>query len=413
MVQNQPKAQAMKAGGGTKEEENLKSEVRTLRGELGKVNQDLSRRSALLKAAQEETQKLKASSPPVNAVNAAVNKPPSAEEMDKVKKENKMLAAELGRMNGELGRVKRQLETSNRQGASPSPAAGSRGTSSGPSPSRGVASPSTGDGDKLQTELKSLRRELSSVQAENMKLKKDVRTASPPPKDSTPPAASPSSDAVVELLKAIPERLKLLHDVYTVFDIDRSGYIETKELMRLGNARRDLKHKKNPWTAEKNRRMIEKLDINGDGRVEEFEYMVHFEQALPRDEEEFGVVVAQFQEAADQFAAEHTEAEGSAKTHGEQMAELEALQANLVAEKAEVTALKAEVEALQAEKEALEAELAASGHGGDASASASTSEELASITKQNKALSAELGRSNQLIGTLQKKLARATAAALT
>eukprot|EP00658_Telonema_sp_P-2_P080992 TRINITY_DN8177_c0_g2_i1.p1 TRINITY_DN8177_c0_g2~~TRINITY_DN8177_c0_g2_i1.p1 ORF type:complete len:502 (+),score=139.24 TRINITY_DN8177_c0_g2_i1:225-1730(+) len=93
-------------------------------------------------------------------------------------------------------------------------------------------------------------------------------------------------------------RAQMLRDVFAEFDLDRSGSVETRELLELGSARRMTGQKQTEWTPEKNRRFLNKLDIDRDGRVSLEEFVEYFGEHLPYDEATFNEVVADFMEVA-------------------------------------------------------------------------------------------------------------------
>ena len=52
--------------------------------------------------------------------------------------------------------------------------------------------------------------------------------------------------------------------MFAAFDIDGSGEINSKELLLMGKARRELGQKKDSeWSEEKNARMVKRLDVDG------------------------------------------------------------------------------------------------------------------------------------------------------
>ena len=79
----------------------------------------------------------------------------------------------------------------------------------------------------------------------------------------------------------------MLNAVFDAFDIDGSGWIEAGELLALGKARRITTNRSSEWTEvetlstlfvlagssnthhpqAKNRKLVDKLDSGGDGRV--------------------------------------------------------------------------------------------------------------------------------------------------
>ena len=82
------------------------------------------------------------------------------------------------------------------------------------------------------------------------------------------------------------------------FDLDGGGEIEIDELRKLGTARRTLGQKSSPWTAEKNAAYLKKMDKDGNGSVDEEEFVRWFKDALPFDPASFDEVIQQFLEVA-------------------------------------------------------------------------------------------------------------------
>ena len=68
--------------------------------------------------------------------------------------------------------------------------------------------------------------------------------------------------------------------------------------MSLGTARRTLGHKASAWTPEKNKRMVTKMDKDGDGGVDRDEFVNYLDETLPRDPTEFNNTMDQFLEVA-------------------------------------------------------------------------------------------------------------------
>jgi Ca2+-binding EF-hand superfamily protein len=96
---------------------------------------------------------------------------------------------------------------------------------------------------------------------------------------------TPSADAL--------KRLAKLEEVHTAMDVDESGYIEAPELMLLGIARRTLGQKEE-WTKEMNQRMVDRMDINLDGKIGPKEFAKYFERVLPIDAAEFAKTMKEF-----------------------------------------------------------------------------------------------------------------------
>ena len=86
--------------------------------------------------------------------------------------------------------------------------------------------------------------------------------------------------------------------VFEAFDYDRSGYVCSKELYALGMARRAKGHKTSSWTADKNAKLIQQMDRDGDGVIQKEECVMHFDACLPSDEMSFNAVLDEFMEAA-------------------------------------------------------------------------------------------------------------------
>lgn len=91
-----------------------------------------------------------------------------------------------------------------------------------------------------------------------------------------------------------------LERVFDAFDLDGSGTVEKDELYELGNARRSLGQARGTWTEEKNNRLVERLDQNGDGQVSKEEFATEFEKMLTYNEEDFNEAIAQFMVVAEQ-----------------------------------------------------------------------------------------------------------------
>ena len=75
------------------------------------------------------------------------------------------------------------------------------------------------------------------------------------------PKAKPQSSP------SMSSRQDSLHEVFQAFDINGDGTIGYDELLALGQARRKLGQKQGEWTHEMNKRMLSRMDRNGDGRV--------------------------------------------------------------------------------------------------------------------------------------------------
>jgi len=89
-----------------------------------------------------------------------------------------------------------------------------------------------------------------------------------------------------------------LREVFKAFDINSDGTIGGDELLQLGQARRRLGQKQGEWTAEMNRRMLARMDSDGDGRIVINEFVTFFDDLLPRDMHEFDNNIKQFMDVA-------------------------------------------------------------------------------------------------------------------
>jgi len=110
-------------------------------------------------------------------------------------------------------------------------------------------------------------------------------------------AAAPAKATPATSANDRNRRMKL-REVFKVFDFDNTKSLESSELLELGRARRSMGQKKGEWTEEMNARLVKKMDLNLDGKVDEFEFAKHFEQALPRGEGKFNTIIRQFTEVA-------------------------------------------------------------------------------------------------------------------
>ena len=93
-------------------------------------------------------------------------------------------------------------------------------------------------------------------------------------------------------------RLHKLSSVFKVFDLDKSGAIESIELLQLGKMRRQLGQKCGDWNEAKNAKLVKKMDANADGTVSDPEFSDFFEKSLSKIPEEFEVIVEQFFQVA-------------------------------------------------------------------------------------------------------------------
>jgi len=84
--------------------------------------------------------------------------------------------------------------------------------------------------------------------------------------------------------------------------MDGGGTIGHEELYELGKARRRLGQKKGSWTKGQNMRMIARMDKDGDGEVEEGEFVTFFNSTLSPERPEFDQTMEQFMTVAQAVA---------------------------------------------------------------------------------------------------------------
>ena len=157
---------------------------------------------------------------------------------------------------------------------------------------------------QAEADAKYARSELATVQRVNLAqmhaLKSELDECKSPHAQVavSPQTRSRSAAADVEAV-----RIRKLLAVFDEFDLDRSGGIESSELLLLGKARRTLGQKKGDWTEEMNARLVKKMDVNGDGLISGAEFAEFFEQSLPTDATKFEVVIKQFMNVAQNCSA--------------------------------------------------------------------------------------------------------------
>ena len=90
-----------------------------------------------------------------------------------------------------------------------------------------------------------------------------------------------------------------LAQVFDAFDLDGLGVIEVEELLVLGINRKVLGQKERVWTAEKNAKLMQRMDHDTNGQVEEDEFVGHFMEELRLESDErFVEVMEEFMECA-------------------------------------------------------------------------------------------------------------------
>jgi len=82
------------------------------------------------------------------------------------------------------------------------------------------------------------------------------------------------------------DRAAELRKVFAAFDYDGSGAVGREELQVLGEQRKTLGQIQRVWTPERNARLMQRMDENGNGVIDEEEFVKHFMVALRRDSDE-------------------------------------------------------------------------------------------------------------------------------
>ena len=113
-------------------------------------------------------------------------------------------------------------------------------------------------------------------------------------------STGPGSDEVSRLSAA--NRMKVLRNVFEAFDLDNSGVIEPAELLALGEKRRELGQKSGVWSREKNRALVNRMDKDGNGKIDSNEFVTHFLEAMrPMADDVFLEVTSDFMMCAAAF----------------------------------------------------------------------------------------------------------------
>ena len=119
-----------------------------------------------------------------------------------------------------------------------------------------------------------------------------------PPAGLRPTFPSPRSPGSMNRIAGMKrDRTIQLKKVFSIFDQDGNKNLDKEELMKIGQARKKLGHASS-WSFEQNNALFAALDMNGDGEVEEDEFVTSFEASLPKNEAEFNSIIDEFIEAA-------------------------------------------------------------------------------------------------------------------
>ena len=111
-----------------------------------------------------------------------------------------------------------------------------------------------------------------------------------------PKPAAPEAMGLYTSGKVVRETL--LQDVFSAFDLDNDGFVDSEELLQLGAARQKLRQRGMVWTEEKNRVLVESLDKNTDGMVSEAEFVQGFDAKTPSDLVEFTRLMMEYEAVA-------------------------------------------------------------------------------------------------------------------
>jgi len=95
-------------------------------------------------------------------------------------------------------------------------------------------------------------------------------------------------------------RVGRLREVFLLFDLDGSGFVESNELLKLGKARRKLGHRGGDWSKESNANFLQRLEQNDDGVIDVDEFTSHFSSALPKGRTDFDAAINKFVEVANE-----------------------------------------------------------------------------------------------------------------
>jgi hypothetical protein len=91
------------------------------------------------------------------------------------------------------------------------------------------------------------------------------------------------------------QRLVALRNVFAAFDLNKNGTIESSELMRLGQSRRELDQVDGAWDTTKNDKLVAQLNGDAKGRVSGANFVSHFNKVLADlDRSKFDETIKQF-----------------------------------------------------------------------------------------------------------------------
>ena len=121
----------------------------------------------------------------------------------------------------------------------------------------------------------------------------------------TPPevhrAAAEAEKAAAEAearrqVQYVETRKHRLRGLFEIFDFDRSGAIDTSELLLVGQAM--CRDQNVMWSGEQNEALMERMDANRDGVVQQVEFVEYCEKLLPRDQATFEAFMQSYESEA-------------------------------------------------------------------------------------------------------------------
>jgi len=89
--------------------------------------------------------------------------------------------------------------------------------------------------------------------------------------------------------------------VFKLFDLNSDGTIGKGEMYQLGQMRRKLGQKGGEWTHAQNDRLFDRIDSDGDGKLQMKEFVTFFDKSLPLGTEEFRLSIKAFTECAELY----------------------------------------------------------------------------------------------------------------
>eukprot|EP00656_Telonema_subtile_P039425 TRINITY_DN4452_c0_g1_i2.p1 TRINITY_DN4452_c0_g1~~TRINITY_DN4452_c0_g1_i2.p1 ORF type:complete len:587 (-),score=153.75 TRINITY_DN4452_c0_g1_i2:114-1874(-) len=86
-----------------------------------------------------------------------------------------------------------------------------------------------------------------------------------------------------------------LQNVFDVFDLDMDGFIQADELLGIGQML--MLGQQGSWSEERNAALIEKMDVDKNGKIDRIEFGLHYHKALPEETKAFDEVINRFTHA--------------------------------------------------------------------------------------------------------------------